>query len=454
LHAEISNLRRKAAINAQIGEFVSEIYDLQDEKEVFDSLTQRLYELTTFEKMAFLSFVPDTANLIVSFSKGFKHDKGLSFSFDVFENSDENIISAIFYKKSVVIKNGFSEINDLSLRLDMDSYSIIPIVIYSGEKTDEKESVEIEEDDISFRREKDMLKTICFAVSGIFVFDCGDMDDLEAAENISLSEKIIHLAGKTINNILVLKKFRQETERNKKELEQARIVQEKLLPEKLPCNDFLQSFAFYIPVDEVGGDYYDLFVLKEGIYAVFIADVSGHGVSAALVMSATKILLKTYASADLTPSQTLRKINEVLVNHFPTNHFVTAFYAVIDTNKRNITYTCAGHCPILLFNKETKEYMQFQSDGFFVGMFPELDLPDHEYKYSKGKNRLLLYTDGVVDSSNKEKMQYGLIRLKTIVNKTLEKSAKETVDEVMNNLCKFIGKTDIADDMTLFIVDF
>jgi serine phosphatase RsbU (regulator of sigma subunit) len=335
----------------------------------------------------------------------------------------------------------------------MDSYAIIPMILHS-EKNADYEYDETQEKDPALREKKNILKTIYFAVSGLFIFDCSTMGDAEAADNISLCEKIIHLAGITINNIMVLQSFREETENNKKELEQARIVQEKLLPEKLPCNNFLQSHAFYIPVAEVGGDYYDLFALKEGVYAVFIADVSGHGVGASLVMAAAKILLKTYASPDLSPSQTLRKINEVLVNHVPTSRFITAFYAIIDTNKRNITYTCAGHCPTLFINKETKEYLQFQSDGFFIGMFPELDLPDHVHRYDKDKNRFLLYTDGIVDSSNKDKMQYGLIRLKTIVNKTLNKPVKEAVDEVMYDLRKFIGKAEINDDMTLLIVDF
>jgi serine phosphatase RsbU (regulator of sigma subunit) len=83
----------------------------------------------------------------------------------------------------------------------------------------------------------------------------------------------------------------------------------------LPSGNFLQSTAFYLPVAGVGGDYYDLFALKDGVYAAIVADVSGHGLSAALVMAAMKILLKSNASPDLSPSKTLQKINEMLVNH-------------------------------------------------------------------------------------------------------------------------------------------
>jgi len=315
-------------------------------------------------------------------------------------------------------------------------------------------AAENETDKTPFAKEKNLLRESYFPVSGIFIFSGGRMDEAELRNNAPISEKLIRLAGMTMNNIIVLESLRLTCEKNEKELKQARIVQEKLLPEKLPCNDFLQSFAFYIPVDEVGGDYYDLFTLKDGVYAVFIADVSGHGVSAALVMSAAKILLKTIASADLDPAQTLRKVNDTLVNHISANRFLTAFYAIIDTTQKKITYTCAGHCPILLFNKDKKDYQQFQSDGFFVGMFPELDLPNHEYRYNKGENRLILYTDGVVDCQNREKIQFGLIRLKSIIAKTLEKSADKVVETVIEEVKKFIGNCDIEDDQTLFIVDF
>jgi serine phosphatase RsbU (regulator of sigma subunit) len=455
LKNEILSLRRQAAINSQIGEFVLEIYELQEVGEVFDSLVKHLYELTIFDKTVYLSLSPETEELKVEYSQGFEYVEKPYFSFNIFENPDKDIISAIFNKKTIIIQNGFAQINELSFRLDIDNYVIVPLILHLNTEKTPQHEINDENSQKPFAKEREILKkTDNFSILGVFVFDFGKMDDLETDYNILISEKLIRLAGMTINNILILQSLRSASEKNKKELEQARAVQEKLLPEKLPCNNFLQSFAFYIPVEEVGGDYYDLFLLKDGVYAVFIADVSGHGVSAALVMSAAKILLKTIASASLTPAQTLRRINEMLVSHISANRFLTAFYAIIDTNSERMTYTCAGHCPILLFNKTTKDYQQFQSDGFFIGMFPELDLPNHEYHYKKDENRLLLYTDGVVDSQNKEKVQFGLIRLKTIIARTLEKPADEVVKEVMKSLQKFVGNSEIEDDSTLFIVDF
>jgi serine phosphatase RsbU (regulator of sigma subunit) len=464
LKNEIMNLRKQAAINSQLGEFVLEIYNMKSVSNVFDALIKRLYMLTFFDRIVFLTLNIDTAELKIEFSRGFGHGDHPHFSFDIFENPDANIISAIFDKKSTVVVNGFCDINDLSLRLDMDNYLMVPMVLHNEEDDGEHLSEETQEtsqneneserEKQSFVEERNKLKNPYFPVSGIFVFSGDKMDETELKTNATILEKIIRLAGMTMNNILVLERLQLTCEKNEKELKQARGVQQKLLPEKLPCNDFLQSFAFYIPVEEVGGDYYDLFMLKDGVYAVFIADVSGHGVSAALVMSAAKILLKTIASADLDPAQTLRKVNDTLVNNISVNRFLTAFYAIIDTNQRKMTYTCAGHCPILLFNKDKKDYQQFQSDGFFVGMFPELDLPNHEFRYTKGENRLILYTDGVVDCQNRKKSQFGLIRLKSIIAKTLDESAEHAVQTVENEMKKFIGNYAIEDDQTIFIVDF
>jgi len=440
------NIKNKNDTNARIGEFILEIGDMQNVSGIFDSLTKRLYELTSFNKMVYLMLSPDVAELKVLFSHGYSHEEMPQFFFDIFEDPDQNILSAIFEKKTAVVKNGISAINDLSIRLDLDNYVMIPMVLRSeGEENTETPLI----------KEKEVLKSMKFLLAGVFVFGCGDeQDESKIKYEISLAEKFIRLTGMIIKDILILENFRLTAEKNKKELEAARTIQEKLLPEKLPQNDILQAFAFYIPVEEVSGDYYDLFMLSEGVYAVFIADVSGHGVSAALIMSAAKILLKTIASANLPPAQTLRKVNEELVNHIPANRFMTAFYAIIDTNSRKMTYTCAGHCPILLFNKQSKEYLQFQSDGFSLGMFPELDLPNHEYYYKKNENRLVLYTDGIVDCFNKEKTQFSLIRLKSIIAKTLEMSGDKVVSEVMESVRNFMGTRSSEDDLTLLVVDF
>jgi len=424
LESEISDLRKKAAVNEKISDFAAEVYGLQNEKEIFAILKKYLHELTAFERFAFLSFCDENVELKIEYSKGFENENDKVFPLDVLN------------EETTFVKDGFSQKDELSLRLNMDFYAAIPMLFYA------------KENEIAF------WENIDACVSGIFVFDCAKMSDLKVSENVLVCEKIIGFAKSAAENVFTLQSIRQEAEKTKKELQHARIVQEKLLPEKISCGNLLQSAAFYAPLDEVGGDYYDLFALEDGVYALIIADVSGHGVSAALVMSVMKILLKSNASANLSPAKTLNKINELFVRHIPANRFVTAFYAIIDTNRKKLTYTCAGHCPILLFNKESKKYKQFQSDGFFVGMFAGLDLPDHEYTYQAGNNRLLLYTDGVVDCSNDKKTQYGLIRLETVITNTLENSVEKAVNETMDDIRNFIKNGKANDDITLFVVDF
>jgi len=461
---ELRNLRKQAAADAQISEFISEIHYMKSVGAVFDALVTRLCRLEFFENITYLSLNHETAELKVEFSHGFKRENDLQFSFNIFEIRDAEIISTVFDMESKIVSDGISKGNDLSLRLDINNYVTIPLLykeVKQNESEEEKISsvskanmeASVDESEEEFEREKNKLKDHFFPVSGVFVFGCENISNADGTD-ISTAKKLIRLAGMSMNNILVLEKLREINEKNEAELKRARTVQGKLLPEKLPCNYTLRSFAYYNPVEAVGGDYYDLFLLKEGVYAVFIADVSGHGISAALVMSAAKVLLKTIAGPDLGPAQTLKKINDALLTHINADRYLTAFYAIIDTNHCKINYTCAGHCPSLLFNKNTKEYVQFQSDGFFIGMFPELDLPNREYRYKKDENRLVLYTDGVVDCQNREGVKFELVRLKTTIARTLEMSAEDVIDTITKELKVFTGNGDIKDDQTILIVDF
>jgi len=458
---ELFELRKQIAINSQIGEFVSEVHDIEEASNVFDALLNHLCQLTFFNKIVFLTLSIDTAELKVLFSRGFKHEDNPNFAFNIFEIQDNEILSAIFERQTQIVASGFGSSNDLSLRLDMDNYIIIPLVYNTyktnAEKHENNEDAEnVNEEVISdeFYKEKQKLKDPYFPVSGIFVFGGDNLSEFDINESIPIAEKLIHIAGITMTGILALENLRKMNEKHEEELKRAQLIQEKFLPEKLPNDYHLQCSALYKPVEDIGGDYYDFFALRDGVYALFIADVAGHGVSAALVMSTAQSLLKTTASADLGPAQTLRKINDTLKNHIKAERYLTAFYAIIDTTQNKMTYTCAGHCPTLLFNKKSGEYQQFQSVGFPVGLFPELDLPNHEYYYKKDENRLVLYTDGVTDCQNREGAKFELIRLNSIVAKTLDCSPENVVATITKELESFRGSAEMKDDQTLLIVDF
>ncbi|MCL2843832.1 MAG: serine/threonine-protein phosphatase [Chitinivibrionia bacterium] len=459
---EIFELRKQIATNSQISEFISDIYNAKEFAYVFKSLITRLSRMAFSNKFLFLDLDCETAELKANFSYGFKQEERPYFTFNIFEIHDNEIISTIFEREVKIVSNGFESANELSLRLDMDNYVMIPLVYQADNDvnidSDENDADENDTDDEAeteeFCDEKKILKDPYFPVSGIFVFGYDNLSDFDINENIPTTEQLIHIAGITMNNILVSNKLRQVNEKYKAELLRARAVQKKLLPENLPSDYFLQAFAFYKPVDEIGGDYYDLFLLDKGIYAIFIADVAGHGASAALIMAATKTALKAIASVNLEPAQTLKKMNDTLVNSVNAGRHLTAFYAIIDTNQSKITYANAGHCPTLVFNKISGEYQMFQSGGFYIGTFLELDPQNYEYNYQKDENRLILYTDGITDCQNRDGAMYGLVRLQSAVVKTLDKSPESASKSIAKELKYFKGCTETKDDQTLLIVDF
>ena len=143
-----------------------------------------------------------------------------------------------------------------------------------------------------------------------------------------------------------------------KDLDHARTIQLGLLPRNMPEIPALTIKATYIPAIAVGGDYYDAFEIDPGIFGIIVADVSGHGVASALIMSMVKVLLKTFANSKDGPQKTLEKINAIFQTEIETSNFVTVFYATLDTKSHKLYYTSAGHCPVLLLDKKGKTYKQ------------------------------------------------------------------------------------------------
>jgi sigma-B regulation protein RsbU (phosphoserine phosphatase) len=240
-----------------------------------------------------------------------------------------------------------------------------------------------------------------------------------------------------------------------KDLEHAQTIQQGLLPQKIPNTPALSLQASYIPATAVGGDYYDAFEITPGIYGIIVADVSGHGVSSALIMSMVKVLIKSITTIDSGPQKTLEKINEIFQTEIRTTNFVTVFYAILDTNSHELHYTSAGHCPVLFINKKERTCSLVKADGLFLGVFPDMMLHETSVPYEPGTQRLVLYTDGLTEARNNQNVMYELDRLIGISLKSLDDSADKACSRILTHQKKFCGKNAIPeDDITLLVVDF
>ena len=237
----------------------------------------------------------------------------------------------------------------------------------------------------------------------------------------------------------------------RRDLDQARKIQERLLPVSFP-DDLADVAWHYDSQIEIGGDYFDCFPIDEQNFGIIIADVSGHGVAAALVMSMFKVLLKEMVNSTNSPALTLMAINETFINELKSDQFVTVFYGVWNRHKRTLQWTNAGHPPVFLQNLRSGDLKMLASRGPFVGMLDELSLQDETESLSD-QYRLVLYTDGITESENHSGEAFGDDLLHKIVQSTHRKSVDGVKSQVLKALQKHLGSKANNDDITLLVVD-
>ena len=303
-----------------------------------------------------------------------------------------------------------------------------------------------------------------FKCLGILWLDLTDREMI-TGDDVTVISSIAVQAGLVIENFqmndILLEKNQLLSDTNdaledanrkiRKDLERAQVIQKKLLPSHFPSS-LRGVAAHYAAQTEVGGDYYDCFDLSSNTLAMVVADVSGHGVGAALVMSMFKTILKQVAHTVSSPAHTLEYLNGVFFEDVNTDMFVTVFYAVFDRERRNFIYTNAGHPPILLLNQNTRECKELQSRGLFIGMFEQTNITDCEIKIPD-PTRVLLYTDGILEAANEKGEQFGLERIKEILISNSDQKPEQVVALLMLELHSHIGRHPLADDITLFCCD-
>ncbi|MBN1127755.1 MAG: serine/threonine-protein phosphatase [Chitinispirillaceae bacterium] len=315
----------------------------------------------------------------------------------------------------------------------------------------------------------------CFKGTGVFWVDRNRSGKPVTSDDITTLTAIVNLAGILIENFTILNDLDtannnlQQTNtklkvvnhdlqiaqsRIRADLEHARGIQLGLLPQDIEDTASFPVGARYLSADAVGGDYYDLFETKPGIYSCIVADVSGHGIASALIMAMVKMLLKTFAADEPSPQKTLERINRSFLNDVKTDNFVTIFYAIINTNDHTIRYTSGGHCPILVLNRSDSSCRLIKADGLFLGVFPDMMLNESTLPYEHGVHRLLLYTDGLIEAKGVSDEMYGATRLQEVAVETLSQSPRQAIETILSDQKRFCGPdAPVEDDITLLIID-
>jgi len=240
-----------------------------------------------------------------------------------------------------------------------------------------------------------------------------------------------------------------------KELEIARRIQSSTLPHSVPTLTGLEIAARYVPMSAVAGDFYDFLPIDEKRVGMLVADVTGHGVPAALIASMLKVAFAGQGTHAHDPALVHTGLNRALCGKFE-EHFVTAAYLFVDLEKSLLRYSAAGHPPIMLASRASGTVREIEENGLMLGMFPEAAYSCVEIQVATG-DRCMLYTDGVFEAKNAAQEEFGKSRCKKFLETQRDIPAARFANALLDRIAGFSGHNSTRaqeDDITLLVLDF
>jgi sigma-B regulation protein RsbU (phosphoserine phosphatase) len=238
-----------------------------------------------------------------------------------------------------------------------------------------------------------------------------------------------------------------EKEKLEHELEIAREIQESILPKQIPVLPGWQITAYWQPARAVSGDFYDFIPYPDGRLGLLIADATGKGVPAALVMAVTCSILRTVVGSETSPGAILEQVNNFVCLYMPPKMFVTCLYVLLDPDSGRVRFANAGHNLAIKVAHGTVQ--ELRATGMPLGLLPEMTYEENEVYVEPGSG-LLMYTDGIVEAHNSNREMFGTPRLQTCLAETPLKP--DVVDHLLSHLVEFTGPDWEQEDDVTFII--
>ncbi len=486
-------LTRELMSNTLVNEVVRVMLSSPTLKKAIDSYFLGIMEITKLKKVGLFKIDPQSISLKADVCMGLPLENLLKLNLSLDFMSGE-YPDAIFLNKHIIVDP--VEMDDPFSQIDCKSYVMMPIVSRITEHCWEKRNcgktecpcyeghnpycwsvagaaldTEAETED-----ERRMVCINCsqFKVEALLWLDTSDLSGGEVIsgesighltglnrhmgmliESFKMYDKLSYANEKLADNNEVLQCLNNELknthEKIEQELDHAKSIQSSLIPTEYPGNLHKDVAARYIPEGKVGGDYYDVFVIDDHLLGIIMADVSGHGIAAALIMSMFKVLLKTFSPMLRDPMEVLQKINDTFIKETNSTSFVTVFYATFNTETRELCYSNAGHNPQILLNGD-QPLQCLNSNGMFVGILEDVNL-EKDTLILESPARLVMYTDGITETKNNAGVMFELENVTESVLATQDKSCAEAIEHLMTKLNTYREDQTIKDDVTALVID-
>jgi len=270
------------------------------------------------------------------------------------------------------------------------------------------------------------------------------------ADDLRLLSIIAVQSGQLIRNSQ-LQAEAMDKKRLEFELSLARRIQLNLIPKAAPITSHLDIASYFNPAEEVGGDYYDYFSLGDQQIGIVIADVSGHGPSAAMMMTMVKGILHSIVQQFSSAEHSLSEINSIIARIAPREIFITMMFLIFDLNKKVLRFSNAGHNPIIYFNHQTQSCQLVELKGCALNLLKNCDYELKEIAFQPN-DLFLIYTDGVTEAADENHELFEEARLIQAIEEAASKSADDIIHLIKSSLLKFTGQVKQTDDVLIIAI--
>jgi len=249
-----------------------------------------------------------------------------------------------------------------------------------------------------------------------------------------------------------LSNLRSRDEQIQKQLDMASVIQRSILPGKIDDWNELRFAVRYMAMEKIGGDFYDVHLLKDDKIGIMIADVSGHGIPAALVTTMVKMSFGNAGAKYDSPKKIFQEMNQSILDHVKTQDYMTCFMLAIDDDY-NVVYSNASHQKAILL-RASGGIELLDTGGLFIGAIEEARDSYEEKRVELGYgDRIILYTDGIPEAINEARQEFSNQRLENVIRRFRTLPAEEFADAILGEVRQFIGNAQLVDDITFLIIE-